>query len=206
MMASSLFAASSIYTFTLPSIDGKPMPLADFKGKVVLMVNVASQCGYTPQYTALEALYEKYKDQGLVVIGVHAPEFAFEKNIANVRWAVRDMKVDYPVAVDNDHVIWRAFRNQAWPALFFVDAQGRVRHHYFGEGAYEQSEMMLQQLLAEAGIGSIDYELVSVDAQGAEAAAYPAANLYRDATDRRQARADPYRPHAGGPRGGGPDR
>ena len=69
-----------------------------------------------------------------MVIGVHAPEFAFEKNINNVRWAVKDMRIDYPIAVDNDHVIWRAFKNQYWPALYFIDSQGRVRHHHFGEG------------------------------------------------------------------------
>ena len=86
-----------------------------------------------------------------MVIGVHAPEFAFEKNLDNVRRAVKDMRIDYPVAVDNDHAIWRAFRNQYWPALYFVDAQGRVRHHYFGEGSYEQSEMIIQELLREAG-------------------------------------------------------
>ena len=106
-----------------------------------------------------------------MVIGVHAPEFAFEKNIDNVRWAVKDMRVDYPVAVDNDHVIWRAFRNQYWPALYFIDAQGRVRHHHFGEGSYEQSEMVIQELLAEAGAGVISREPVSVEARGIEAAA-----------------------------------
>ena len=84
--------------------------------------------------------------KGLVVIGVHAPEFAFEKNIDNVRWAVKDMRIDYPVAVDNDHAIWRAFKNKYWPALYFVDAQGRIRHHQFGEGAYEQSEMIIQAI------------------------------------------------------------
>jgi hypothetical protein len=88
-----------------------------------------------------------------------------------VRWAVKDMRIDYPIAVDNDHVIWRAFRNQYWPALYFIDSQGRVRHHQFGEGAYEQSEMIIRQLLAETGIGRIDGELVSVEARGIEAAA-----------------------------------
>ena len=107
----------------------------------------------------------------MVVIGVHAPEFAFEKSIDNVRWAVKDTGIDYPVALDNDHVIWRAFGNQAWPALFFVDAQGRVRHHYFGEGAYEQSEMVIQELLREAGATGVSREPVSVDAHGLDVAA-----------------------------------
>jgi hypothetical protein len=107
----------------------------------------------------------------LVVIGIHAPEFAFEKDLNNVHRAVKDMRIDYPIAVDNDHVIWRAFNNIEWPALYFVDAQGRVRHHYSGEGAYEQSEMVIQELLAEAGIANVSHEPVSVEARGFEAAA-----------------------------------
>ena len=106
-----------------------------------------------------------------MVIGVHSPEFAFEKNLDNVRRAAKDMRVDYPIAIDNDYAIWRAFNNQYWPALYFVDAQGRIRHHHFGEGEYEQSERMIQQLLAEAGSGGIGRELVSVDGRGVEAAA-----------------------------------
>ena len=105
------------------------------------------------------------------MIGVHSPEFAFEKDVENVRRAAKDLRVDYPIAIDNDYAIWRAFKNQYWPALYFVDAQGRIRHHHFGEGEYEQSERMIQQLLAEAGIGGIGHELVSVDARGVEAAA-----------------------------------
>jgi hypothetical protein len=107
----------------------------------------------------------------LVVIGVQAPEFSFEKNIDNVRWAINAMKIDYPVAVDNDHAVWRAFNNAVWPALYFVDARGRIRHHQFGEGDYEQSERAIQQLLVEAGAGEISHRLVSIDAQGAEAPA-----------------------------------
>src|SRR5258706_2656056 len=87
------------------------------------------------------------------------------------RWAVKDMRVDYPVAVDNDHTIWRAFKNQYWPALYFVDAQGRVRHHHFGEGGYEQSAMIIQELLAEAVATGIDREPVPVSGPGLEAAA-----------------------------------
>ena len=94
-----------------------------------------------------------------------------KKNLSNVRWAVKDMKVDYPVAVDSDHVIWRVFKNQYWPALYFIDAQGRVRHHHFGEGPYELSEMIIQRLLAEAEVGGIGDDLVSVDARGLEVAA-----------------------------------
>ena len=90
------------------------------------------------------------------MIGVHTPEFAFEKDVDNVRRAVKDMRVDYPVAIDNDYAIWRAFKNQYWPALYFVDAQGRIRHHQFGEGEYEQSERVIQQLLAEAGASGVE--------------------------------------------------
>jgi hypothetical protein len=106
-----------------------------------------------------------------VVIGVHSPEFGFEKNAANVSWAVKALQVDYPVAVDSEHVIWRAFRNNYWPALYFIDAQGRVRHMHFGEGAYEQSEMALQRLLMEAGASGIGDETVSVEPKGLEVAA-----------------------------------
>jgi thiol-disulfide isomerase/thioredoxin len=144
----------------------------DLRGKVVLVQFWTYTCiNWLRTLPYVRAWAEKYRDQGLVVIGVHAPEFAFEKNVSNVRWAVKDMKIDYPVAVDSEHVIWRAFRNQYWPALYFMDAQGRVRHHHFGEGEYQQSEMIIQQLLAEAGSRGIDREPVSVDARGIEVAA-----------------------------------
>jgi len=105
------------------------------------------------------------------VIGVHSPEFVFERDVDNVRRAAKDMKIDYPIAIDNDFTIWRAFNNQYWPALYIIDAQGRIRHHQFGEGGYERSERVIQNLLAEAGTGGIGRELVSVDGRGAEAAA-----------------------------------
>ena len=119
----------------------------------------------------VRAWYEKYKDQGLVVIGVHTPEFGFEKNLDNIRPGLERFRVDYPVAIDSDYAIWRAFNNAYWPALYFVDAQGRIRHHAFGEGEYEQSEQVIQELLNEAGKASNSHEPVSVDARGAEAAA-----------------------------------
>jgi hypothetical protein len=99
----------------------------------------------------VESWYQKYKDHGLVLIGVHAPEFAFEKDPANVRRAVADLKVTYPVALDNDYAIWQAFNNQYWPATYFVDASGRVRAHHFGEGNYDESEQVIRKLLTEAG-------------------------------------------------------
>ena len=153
-------------------LNSKPLTSAALRGKVVLVNFWTYTCiNWRRQLPYVRAWAEKYKDQGLVVIGVHAPEFEFEKNIANIRWSLADMKIDYPVAVDNNHVIWRAFRNQAWPALFFIDAEGRVRHYHFGEGAYEQSEMVIQELLREAGATGVSRESVKVDARGHDAAA-----------------------------------
>jgi hypothetical protein len=106
-----------------------------------------------------------------VVIGVHTPEFPFEHNADHVRRAIQEMRVGYPVAIDNDYAVWSAFGNHYWPSLYFADAQGHIRHHYFGEGAYQQSEMVIQHLLAEAGSADTGNELVSVDAHGVEAPA-----------------------------------
>src|SRR5574341_1700575 len=145
---------------------------AELQGKVVLVEFWTYSCiNWRRQLPYVRAWAEKYKDHGLVVIGVHAPEFSFEKNVTNVRRAVEDMRIDYPIVIDNDHTIWRAFNDQYWPALYFVGAQGRIRHHVFGEGQYEQSEIVIQRLLAEAGVTGIRNELLSVDARGAEAAA-----------------------------------
>jgi thiol-disulfide isomerase/thioredoxin len=163
----------------LPSLGGatgwlnsQPLAAAGLRGKVVVVDFWTYSCiNWRRQLPYVRAWAEKYRDQGLVVIGVHSPEFEFEKNIDNVRWAAKDMRVDYPIAIDSDHAIWRAFGNEYWPALYFVDAQGRVRHRQFGEGDYEQSERIIQQLLTEAGSRSIGHELVSVDAHGAEVAA-----------------------------------
>ena len=153
-------------------LNSPPLTPQALRGKVVLIDFWTYTCiNWRRTLPYVRAWAEKYKDQGLVVIGVHAPEFEFEKNIANVRWAVNDTKIDYPVAVDNNHVIWRAFRNQYWPALYFVDAQGRVRHHQFGEGEYERSEMVIQELLREAGAAGVSREPVSVDARGLDVAA-----------------------------------
>ena len=153
-------------------LNSSALTAPDLRGKIVLIDFWTYTCiNWLRQLPYVRAWHEKYRDQGLVVIGVHAPEFAFEKNTNNVRWAVKDMRIDYPIAVDNDHVIWRAFRNQYWPALYFIDSQGRVRHHHFGEGAYEQSEMIIQALLAENGMNVTDRKPVSVDARGLEVAA-----------------------------------
>jgi thiol-disulfide isomerase/thioredoxin len=163
----------------LPSLGGatewlnsQPLTAADLRGRVFLIDFWTYTCiNWLRSLPYVRAWAERYRDQGLVVVGVHTPEFAFERDVDNVRRAAKDMSVDYPIAIDSDYAIWSAFDNHYWPALYFVDAQGRIRHHQFGEGAYEQSEMILQQLLEEAGMGGIDHELVSVDARGAEAAA-----------------------------------
>jgi thiol-disulfide isomerase/thioredoxin len=153
-------------------LNSQPLTAAELGGKVVLIDVWTYTCiNWLRQLPYVRAWAEKYKDQGLVVIGVHAPEFPFERNVDNVRRAIKQMKIGYPVAIDNDFAIWRAFRNQYWPALYFVDAQGRVRHQHFGEGEYEQSEKFIQKLLAEAGATGIRPELVSVEGVGAEAAA-----------------------------------
>ena len=153
-------------------LNSPPLTPSALRGKVVLIDFWTYTCiNWRRAQPYVRAWAEKYKDHGLVVVGVHAPEFPFEKNVDNVRWAVKDMQIDYPVAIDNDFAIWRAFRNQYWPALYFVDAQGRVRHQQFGEGSYEQSEMIIQQLLTEAGATGIGPGAVAVEGVGAEAAA-----------------------------------
>ena len=122
-------------------LNSQPLTVAGLRGNVVLVDFWTYSCiNWIRTLPYVRAWAEKYKHQGLVVIGVHSPEFEFEKNIDNVRRAAKDMKIDYPIAIDSDHAIWRAFKNKYWPALYFVDAQGRIRHHQFGEGEYEQSE------------------------------------------------------------------
>ena len=153
-------------------LNSQPLTAEGLRGKVVLIDFWTYTCiNWLRQLPYVRAWADKYRDQGLVVIGVHAPEFPFERNLENVRKAAKDMKVGYPIAIDNDFAIWRAFRNQFWPALYFVDPQGRIRHHHFGEGNYEESERFIQKLLIEAGATGIGPELVSVDGVGAEAAA-----------------------------------
>ena len=153
-------------------LNSPPLSPQALRGKVVLVDFWTYTCiNWRRTLPYLRAWADKYRDQGLVVIGVHAPEFSFEKNLGNVRWALKDMRIDYPVAVDNDHAIWRGFANEYWPALYFIDAQGRVRHHLFGEGSYEQSEMVIQELLREAGAKDVSRGTVKVDARGLDVAA-----------------------------------
>jgi len=153
-------------------LNSKPLTSADLRGKVLLVEFLTYSCvNWRRQLPYVRAWAERYKDQGLVVIGVHSPEFSFEKSLDNVRQAANDIRIDYPIVIDNDHAIWRDFDNAYWPALYFVDTKGRIRHHQFGEGEYQQSEIVLRQLLAEAGASGLDRELVSVDPMGAEAVA-----------------------------------
>src|ERR1700683_732047 len=133
-------------------INTPPLKASELRGKVVLIDFWTYTCvNWLRTLPYVRAWAEKYRAQGLVLIGVHTPEFSFEKNVNNVRWAVKDMKITYPAAVDSDYVIWRAFSNNYWPALYFIDTQGRIRHYHFGEGDYEQSEMAIQRLLRESG-------------------------------------------------------
>ena len=151
-------------------INSPPLAAEGLRGKVVLVDFWTYSCiNCLRSLPYVRAWADKYKEQGLVVIGVHAPEFAFEKQLPNVRQAVKDLHVDYPVAVDNDWTIWRAFNNNYWPAHYFIDAQGRIRHHHFGEGEYDQSEQVIQQLLREAG-KTVGGGIVQVAADGAQAA------------------------------------
>ena len=163
----------------LPSLDGAtgwlnspPLTPEDLRGKVVLASFWTYTCiNWLRQLPYLRVWAEKYSGHGLVLIGVHTPEFSFEHNADNVRWATADMGIGYPVATDNDYAVWRAFNNHYWPALYFADAQGRIRHHHYGEGEYTQSEMVIQQLLADAGSTGAGAGMVSVKPRGLEAAA-----------------------------------
>ena len=152
-------------------LNSPPLTPAALKGKVVLIDFWTYSCiNCLRAIPYVRAWWQKYKDDGLVVIGVHSPEFAFEHDIDNVKKAVTNLKITYPVAIDNDFTIWRAFDNEYWPAHYFIDAKGRIRHEHFGEGNYDESERIIQQLLAEAG-DKVAGGVVAVNASGAEAAA-----------------------------------
>ncbi len=153
-------------------LNSKPLTEADLRGKVVLVdfwtytcINWLRTLGY------VRAWADKYDDQGLVVVGVHTPEFPFERDADNVRWAARDMDVRYPIALDPDYAVWDAFANRYWPAVYIADAEGRIRHHQFGEGGYEECELVIQQLLRQAGRDDVAADLVAVTPDGLEAQA-----------------------------------
>jgi thiol-disulfide isomerase/thioredoxin len=163
----------------LPGFDGasgwlnsKPLTEEDLRGKVVLAdfwtytcINWLRTLGY------VRAWADRYRDHGLVVVGVHTPEFPFERDVENVRWAVDEMNVAYPVALDPDYAVWDAFANRYWPAVYIADAQGRIRHHRFGEGGYEECERIIQRLLRDSGRDGIPDDLMGVRPDGLEAQA-----------------------------------
>jgi thiol-disulfide isomerase/thioredoxin len=163
----------------IPGLDGStgwlnssPLSPDDLRGKVVLVdfwtytcINWLRTLGY------VRAWAEKYEAQGLVVVGVHTPEFPFERDLDNVRWAAGEMEVHYPIALDSDYAVWDAFSNRYWPAVYIADPQGQIRHHQFGEGGYEECERVIQRLLREAGGDGIAEDLVSVAGEGFEAQA-----------------------------------
>jgi len=151
-------------------INSPPLSEASLKGKVVLVQFWTFTCiNWLRTLPYVRAWAGKYRKAGLVVIGVHAPEFVFERNLDNVRRSTMEMSVDYPVAVDNDYAIWRAFNNRYWPALYLLDAKAQVRHHRFGEGGYAETEGMVQQLLIEGGARDVDRQLTPVQGRGIEA-------------------------------------
>ena len=163
----------------LPGFDGAtgwlnspPLEDEDLRGTVVLVdfwtytcINWLRTLGY------LRAWAEKYRDHGLVVVGVHTPEFPFERDAENVREAAAEMRVEYPIALDPDYAVWTAFSNRYWPAAYFADADGRIRHHQFGEGDYEMCERVIQQLLRESGRDEVPGDIVSPPDDGVEARA-----------------------------------
>jgi thiol-disulfide isomerase/thioredoxin len=150
-------------------LNSPPLTAEELRGKVVLADFWTYTCiNWLRTLAYVRAWAEKYRDRGLVVVGIHTPEFPFERDIDNVRPAVEAMDVWYPVALDSDYEVWRAFSNHYWPAVYIADAEGRIRHHQFGEGGYEDCERGIQQLLREAGDEGVGDELVSVTPAGLE--------------------------------------
>jgi len=150
-------------------LNSEPLTKADLEGKVVLVDFWTYTCiNWLRTLSYLRAWHEKYEGYGLVVIGVHTPEFPFERDQDNVAEAVKAMRIKYPVALDPEYAVWEAFSNRYWPAEYFADAEGHIRHHQFGEGAYDECERVLQQLLREAGAENVPEDLVSDTGEGIE--------------------------------------
>jgi hypothetical protein len=153
-------------------LNSAPLTPAGLRGTVVAVQFCTFSCiNWLRTVPYVLAWAEKYRDDGLVVLGAHAPEFPFEHDLEKIRSALEGMGVEHPIAVDNDFAIWRAFDNAYWPALYLVDADGRIRHHHYGEEDYERSERVIQRLLADAGRENVDQDLVSVEADGVHLAA-----------------------------------
>src|SRR5262249_50811312 len=161
----------------MPDLDGAvawlnsaPLSSKALRGKVVLVNFWTYSCiNSLRELPYMKAWAAKYKDAGLVVIGVHSPEFGFEKDSANVKHAVSDLNITYPIPIDSNHSIWTSFRNEYWPADYFIDAKGRIRYHHFGEGEYEKSERVIQALLKENGAKGLEESTVRISADGPEA-------------------------------------
>jgi thiol-disulfide isomerase/thioredoxin len=174
-------------------LNSKPLTREALRGKVVVIDFWAYSCiNCLRALPYVNAWYRQYKDSGLVIIGVHSPEFEFEKDAGNVRQAIEKFGIQYPVALDNDMAIWNAFHNRFWPAHYFIDAQGRIRGHHFGEGKYARSERTIRQLLTEAGGKSLPDPLDDAAGQGVSAAA-DTANVASPETYLGYARAENFR-------------
>jgi thiol-disulfide isomerase/thioredoxin len=160
----------------LPGFDGatgwlnsEPLTAQGLRGKVVLVDFWTYTCiNWLRTLAYVRAWAERYDEHGLVVVGVHTPEFPFERDVDNVRQAAKDMRVEYPIALDPDYAVWQAFANHYWPAVYVADAGGRIRHHQFGEGMYDECERVVQWLLREAGGDGVPDDLVSVTPEGFE--------------------------------------
>ena len=153
-------------------INSAPLTPTGLRGNVVVVQFCTFSCiNWLRTVPYVKAWAEKYRDDGLVVIGVHSPEFPFEHDLEKIRAALEAMGIAFPIAVDNEFAVWRAFDNAYWPALYFVDARGRIRHHHFGEEDYARSEEVIQQLLTEAGSDGVDGDPVPVEPDGVYLAA-----------------------------------
>jgi thiol-disulfide isomerase/thioredoxin len=153
-------------------LNSEPLTPEGLRGRIVLVDFWTYTCvNWLRTLPYVRAWAAKYRDDGLTVIGVHTPEFGFERNIDNIVAQSRTFGVAYPIAVDSDYGVWRAFANHFWPAVYIADAEGRIRHHHFGEGEYPQTEMVIQQLLLDAGAHDIEQDLVEVEPRGLEVAA-----------------------------------
>jgi thiol-disulfide isomerase/thioredoxin len=163
----------------LPSFDGAtgwlnsgPLTPEGLRGRTVLVDFWTYTCvNWLRTLPYLRAWVEKYADHGLTIVGVHTPEFGFEHDLDNVRTQAADLRVKYPIALDNDYGVWTAFANHYWPAVYVADAEGQIRYHHFGEGEYAMTEMVIQQLVTDAGATGIGQDLVSVEPRGLEVAA-----------------------------------
>jgi len=153
-------------------LNAQSLSLAELRGKIVLIDFWTYTCiNWRRTLPYIRDWASKYKDQGLVVIGVHTPEFSFEQNLENVSRSVKEMNIGYPVATDNNFEIWRSFQNEYWPALYLIDAKGQLRYHKFGEGDYHESELQIQQLLNEVSAKNVSNKIEVLQSEGFEAAA-----------------------------------